>query len=132
MSHPTGTVGGVIALGTFFGILVVQLPVFVVLVVGFVLLSSQGRGLPPRTLLLARAGLGVLLAEALVSITWSTVLPQIFTRLDYSSGLVRTYGLATAIVSFMLALLFALGLGLLIAAVLAARAPGFTPPPPDH
>ena len=108
-----------ISVGAFFGTFVVQLPVFAVLVLGLILLGTQGRRLPPRSLLLARAGLAVMLAEALASMTWTALLPQFFAEFGYDGGFIHTYGVATAIVGFVLSVLFALGVGLLIAAVLA-------------
>ncbi|MFI5889055.1 hypothetical protein ACIA5D_02930 [Actinoplanes sp. NPDC051513] len=116
-----------ISLGLFFGVFVVQLPVLAVLVVGLILLATQGARLPRRSLQLARAGLVVMLAESFGSIAWSVLLPQIISRLDYEVGWTRTYGLISAGVGLVLALLFATGIGLLIGAVLAARQPG--PPP---
>ena len=127
MSHPACTFGGVISLGLFFGVFVVQLPVLAVLVVGLALLTTQGARLPRRSLQLGRAGLAVMLAESLGSIAWSVLLPQIISQLDYQVGWTRTYGLISAAVGLVLALLFATGIGLLIGAVLAARQPG--PPP---
>jgi hypothetical protein len=128
MSHPTGTVGRVISLGLFFGVFVVQLPVLAVLVVGLVLLTTQGARLPRRSLQLGRAGLVVMLAESLGSMAWSVLLPQIISGLDHEVGWARTYGLINAAVGLVLALLFAAGIGLLIGALLAARQPSFAPP----
>lgn len=131
MSHPTGTFGGVISLVGFLGIFLVQVPVFAVLIVGLILLSGPGRRLPPRSLLLARAGLGVMLAEVLASMTWSALLPQILSRMDYRDGFIRTYGIINGIVGFILAILFAAGVGLLVAALLGAREPSAGGPPPN-
>ena len=130
MSHPTGTVCGVISVGTFLGISVVQLPVFAVLIVGLILLAGQGDRLPPRSRLLARAGLAVTLAESLASMTWSALLPQLLSQLDFDSGIMHTYALASALVGFLLAVLFATGIGLLVGALMAARQPPFSPPGP--
>ena len=118
-----------ISVGVFFGTFVVQLPVFAVLIVGLILLAGQGGRLPPRSLLLARAGLAVMLAESLASMAWAALLPQLLAQLDYDSGIIRTYSIASAAVGFLLALLFATGVGLLVAALLAARPPA---PPPAY
>jgi hypothetical protein len=126
MSHPTGTVGRVISIGSFFGIAVVQLPVLVALIVGLVLLAGPGRQLPPRSRLLARFGLILLLVERLVALAWSAFVPQLLAQLDLDGGVVHTYAIASALVGFLLALLAAAGIGLLVAALLAARA--FSPP----
>ncbi|WP_433369692.1 hypothetical protein ACQPZX_44050 [Actinoplanes sp. CA-142083] len=117
-----------ISLGVFLGSFVVQLPVFAVLVVGLILLTAQGARLPRRTLQLGRAGLAVMLAEGLASMVWSALLPQIISSLDFEVGWTRTYGLINAGVGLVLALLFAAGIALLIAALLAARQPSFAPP----
>ena len=132
MSHPTGTVCGVISLGAFFGNFAVQLPVLGVLVVGLILLAGPGRRLPRRSLLLARAGLAAMLAEAVARIAWAALLPQLLAQFDYDRGFLHTYTIATLIVGFVLSLLFAVGVGLLIGAVLTAGQPGSPPgyPPP--
>jgi hypothetical protein len=131
MSHPVDTVGGVYAIPVFLGNFVVQLPVMLTLVVGLIVLASPGRRLPPRSLLLARAGLGLLLAEAIASLGWSTWLPQVITWAGPGGDVMRNVGLLSAVVSFLLAILFAAGLGLLVAALVAARdpAPPSYPPP---
>ena len=129
MSHPACTFGGVISLGLFFGVFVVQLPVLAVLVLGLILLTTQGARLPRRSLQLGRFGLVVLLAESLGSMIWSVLLPQIISSLDFATGWTRTYGLINAAVGLVLALLFAAGIGLLIGAILAARQPSYGPAP---
>lgn len=123
MSHPADTVCGVYSLASFFGIFLVQLPILAVLVLGLILLSTPGRRLPPRSLLLARAGLCAMLAECIGSMAWTLILPQVFMRASYEGGLVRNFGIASALVGFLLAVLFATGVGLLVAALLSARDP---------
>ncbi|MGX6605701.1 hypothetical protein ACWKSP_26745 [Micromonosporaceae bacterium Da 78-11] len=118
------------ALGTLVGTFVVQLPILAVLIVGLALLSSsRGRLLPARSGLLARAGLGMLLAHSLAALAWSALLPQLIMQTNFGSGslTLRSYGLISAVVGFMLSLLFAAGLGLLVAALLGAGRP---PDPP--
>ncbi|WP_250001931.1 hypothetical protein [Actinoplanes sp. M2I2] len=107
-----------IAIGSFVGFFVVQLPVLAVLVAGLVVLSSPARRLPGRSHQFARAGLIVLLAETLASIAWNIAFTQIVARTGFSMTQV---GLAGSIVGFMLAVLFAAGLGLLIAAFATVR-----------
>jgi hypothetical protein len=126
------------SLGLFFGTFVGQLPILAVLVVGLILLSQQGARLPGRSRQLGRAGLVVLLAESVAAMVWSVLLPQIIYQVG--SGRVRTYALLNAGVGLVLALLSAAGVGLLVAAVLAARQPSYPPSyapppgsvPPDH
>jgi hypothetical protein len=129
MSHPAVTVCGVYSVVSFFGVLVVQLPVLAVLVLGLILLSTPGRRLPPRSLLLARTGLGVMLAECIASTAWTLLLPQLLMRAEFGSGFVHSFGYASAVAGFLLAVLFAVGVGLLVAALLSARDPA---PPPAH
>jgi hypothetical protein len=125
-----GTVCGVYSLASFFGIFLVQLPLLAVIVLGLLLLASPGRRLPARSLLLARAGLAAMLAETIVSMAWSALLPQLFARLDHGGPMLRTFGFASTIVGFAMAVLFAAGLGMLVAALLTARDPSAPPPPP--
>lgn len=54
-------------MSAFFGFLVVQLPVLVVLVIGLALLGRPGKRPPGRSHTPARAGLIVLLAETLTA-----------------------------------------------------------------
>ncbi|GIE08908.1 hypothetical protein [Paractinoplanes ferrugineus] len=117
-----------ISVGAFFGTFLVQAPVFGVLVVGLVLLGTQGRRLPPRSRQLARLGLVIMLVEGAASMLWTALLPQLLSRMSYERGFVQTYGIASAIFGIIMSLLVAAGLGLLIAALLAARQPA--PPPP--
>ncbi|MET0423888.1 MAG: hypothetical protein ABW046_08440 [Actinoplanes sp.] len=116
--------------GAFFGTLVVQLPLLAVLILGLVLLSAGGRRLPGRAGLLARCGLGVLLAHSVAATVWSVLLPQLILRSDFHVGAARTFGIASSIVGLLLSALFAAGIGLLIAALLAARRPDPGPYPP--
>jgi hypothetical protein len=129
MSHPTGTVRPVINVGAFFGTFLVQAPVFGVLVVGLILLATQGHRLPPRSRQLGRIGLVIMLVEAVASVLWTALLPQLLSRMSYDRGFIQTYSIATAIVGIIMSLLFATGLGLLVAALMAARQPAVWGPP---
>jgi hypothetical protein len=132
MSHPTATVGRVYSIAPLFGIFLVQVPIFAVLVAGLILLGSSGRRLPPRSLLFARAGLGVMLIQTVVSSLITYALPQFISRMDYdtSAGYLRNWGLLWGGINFVLGVVFAIGVALLVAALLAARGPAFPPPPP--
>jgi hypothetical protein len=132
MSHPTATVGRVYSIAPLFGIFLIQVPMLAVLVIGLILLGSSGRRLPPRSLLFARAGLGVMLAQTVVSGLTTYALPQLISRMDYdtSGTYLRNWGLLWGGINFVLGTLFAVGLALLVAALLAARGPAFPPPPP--
>jgi hypothetical protein len=114
----------VASIGPFVGILMVQFPVLAVLVAGLIILSMPGRQLPGRSGWLARAGLGVLLAQVIASMVWSGVFTQIVVQSPFDMS-VSQYGILSAIVGFMLAVFFAAGLGLLIAAFVSARSPAF-------
>jgi hypothetical protein len=132
MSHPTATVGRVYSIAPLFGIFLVQVPIFAVLVAGLILLGSSGRRPPPRSLLFARAGLGVMLIQTVVSSLITYALPQFISRMDYdtSAGYLRNWGLLWGGINFVLGVVFAIGVALLVAALLAARGPAFPPPPP--
>jgi len=132
MSHPTATVGRVYSIAPLFGIFLVQVPMFAVLVVGLIVLGSSGRRLPPRSLLFARAGLAVMLTQTVVSSLTTYALPQLISRMDYdtSSSYLRNWGLLWGGINFVLGVVFAIGVALLVAALLAARGPAFPPPPP--
>jgi hypothetical protein len=132
MSHPTGTVGGVITVGTFLGIFATRLPVLAVLVIGFILLAGAGGRLPPRSVLLARAGLAVIVAQTLAAMAWSALLPQLLAWMDYGRGSFRSYSIANGILAFVLAVMMAVGIGLLLAALLTMRQPGPAPAPYSH
>jgi len=108
----------VISIGSFFGLFAAQLPILVVLIVGLVLLAGAGDRLPPRSRLLARFGLLLLLAERLAALAWSVLVPRLIAQLDVDGGVLHTWALASSLVGFMLALLAAAGIGLLVAALL--------------
>jgi hypothetical protein len=118
-------------LGAFIGTFVVQLPILAVLVLGLVLLSGSRRRLPGRAGVLARAGLAVLLVEALLGVLWSGLMPLYLSQATFRDGAVlRNIGLASAAVQFLLGVLVAAGLGLLLAALLTDRHPAAYGPPP--
>ncbi len=118
LSHPAATFSGVQAIASYFGFFVTQVPVLAVLVAGLVVLSSSRRRLPGRSNTLARAGLGLLLAETVASLIWNITFTQLISRSTFS---VAQFGLINGLISFIFAMLFAVGLGLLIAALAMVR-----------
>ena len=118
MSYPWSTVCAM-TVGYLFSGVITHLPVLAVLIAGLVLVSARGARLGARSTMLARFGLGVLLAGQILDVVWFMMLPQIIASTDYAS---RSYGIMSLVVGIMLALLIAAGLGLLIAA-LVTRAP---------
>ncbi|MBM2621255.1 hypothetical protein JIG36_37710 [Actinoplanes sp. LDG1-06] len=118
-----------IALGSFIGFFVVQLPVIAVLVGGLVVLASPQRRLPGRSQTLARAGLVVLLSQALASVAWNITFTQIIGRSGWSAA---QFGLISSVVGLMLAVVFAGGLGLLVGAFAILRAESARSPGGDH
>ncbi|MBU2661946.1 hypothetical protein KOI35_00350 [Actinoplanes bogorensis] len=107
-----------IALSSYLGFFVVQIPVVVVLVAGLVMLSAPQRRLPGRSQTLARAGLIVLLAETVASLAWNITFTQIVARSGWTA---TQFGLISSIVGLMLAVFFAVGLGLLVAGFATVR-----------
>jgi len=130
MSHRTGTFGRVYSLTSLYGVLLGQAPVLLVLMIGLILLASPGRRLPPRSVLLARAGLVVMLVETLSSSAWTVLLPQLFARSGSGADFVRSFGLVWGLVNLLMAIVFAAGLALVVAALLGARTPSDPGPPP--
>lgn len=100
--------------------LLVQLPMLVVLVAGFGALSARRRRLPRRAVLLGYAGCAVLLLATLVSGGWAAMLPHLLTDVDISS---RIWGVLTFVVGMVQVVLYASGIGLLLAALLSSAAP---------
>lgn len=140
LSHRNGTVGGVWRLGVLAGQFVVQLPVLAVLITSFVLVSSRRGRIGARRAGLARAGLGLLALDAVLSMLWPVALQSLITGrgIEYTR-----IGIVSGIVGFLLTALVAAGIALLVAAVLAPGQPagngfaegaypgvgGYQPPP---
>ncbi|MFG1890168.1 hypothetical protein ACGFIR_20165 [Micromonospora sp. NPDC049051] len=97
-----------------------RMPTVLVLLAGLVLAAAAGRRLTRGPRLLALFGLGVLLLGEVLSTAWIVLLPRVFTS-DWGRSNFQLVNLAN---SGLLALAYALGLGLLIAALLAGRRPG--------
>jgi len=99
-----------------------------VLITGFVLVAARSARLGPRSVLLARLGLGALVLGSLLQIAWTLLLPTLYSTLDYS---VARYGLLFSGFGLVTALVSTAGVGLLIAAVVTRRpGPGFPGRPP--
>jgi hypothetical protein len=108
-------------LSFFFGQAVVHAPVVLVLVAGVILLASAGARLPGRSRSLALAGVVVLLVGVLLGLAWSMALPW----LVGSQLSTQEWGVASFVVNLLLTLWQAVGLGLLLGAVLTrSRAAG--------
>jgi hypothetical protein len=97
-----------------------HLPLLAVLIAGFVLIAARRARLGPRSVLFARLGLGALVLGSLLQIAWTLLIPVLYSRLDYSA---TRYGLLFSGVGLVTALVSAVGVGLLIAAVVT-RSPG--------
>ena len=106
-----------------------HLPLLAVLIAGFVLIAARRARLGPRSVLFARLGLGALVLGSLLQIAWTLLIPVLYSRLDYSA---TRYGLLFSGVGLVTALVSAVGVGLLIAAVVT-RSPGpaFAGQPPS-
>jgi hypothetical protein len=102
-----------------------------VLIGGFILISARRTQLNPRSVLLARLGLGALALKLVAGLAWVLASWSIFlsplTEDEYSTS---RYGLVSTVLSLVLSLLFAAGIGLLIAAVATGGAADrFAPSP---
>jgi hypothetical protein len=105
-----------------------HLPLLAVLITGFVLVAARRARLGPRSVLLARLGLGALTLGSVLQIAWTLLLLIFSSRLDYSATryglLISGFGLVTALVS-------AAGVGLLIVALVTRSPdPAFAGQPP--
>ncbi|WP_341717384.1 hypothetical protein QQG74_26365 [Micromonospora sp. FIMYZ51] len=103
--------------------LALQLPTLVVLIVGGALAASARGRLPRAARRLLVAGLAVLLVVTLISTVWSVTLPWT------ADGGAQRLGALSMLVGVVHALLFPVGVGLLIAAASAGRRTGSAPGP---
>ncbi|MFI7645834.1 hypothetical protein ACIBTZ_07085 [Micromonospora sp. NPDC049460] len=116
--------------------LATQAPTVLVLLVGLVLTVTAGRRLPRLPRLLALFGLGVLLVSSALTLAWVLLAPRLidgtfgssdgedFGWIGYSDGEDfgwREFQLVNTAYSVVMAVAYPLGLGLVIAAVLAGR-----------
>ncbi|HEX8630452.1 MAG TPA: hypothetical protein VF755_20010 [Catenuloplanes sp.] len=102
----------------------VQLPMIIVLIVGFGVLSARRRRLPRRAVTLGHAGCGVLLVATVFSGGWAAVLPRLLLDVDLTSSV---WGVLTFVVGMVQAVLYAGGIGLLLGALLARTGPAGPP-----
>ncbi|MEV5763749.1 hypothetical protein AB0L34_04130 [Micromonospora sp. NPDC052213] len=105
--------------------LATQAPTMLVLLVGLVLTVAAGRRLPRRPRLLALFGLGVLLVSSVLTLAWILLAPGLIDgSFGYSDGADfgwREFQVVNTAYSVVMAVAYPLGLGLVIAAVLAGR-----------
>jgi hypothetical protein len=106
--------------GYVFSTVVGHLPVLAVLIAGLVLIGTRRARIGPRAAMFGQLGAGVLLVAEVLQLGWGMAFPSIVSALDYDSSRYQAISIA---VSLLLSLLFAAGIGLLVAAVVA-RAPG--------
>jgi hypothetical protein len=108
------------SVGYLFSGVLGHLPLLAVLITGFVLIAGRRAWLGPRSVLLARLGLGALALGSVLQMVWTLLIPLLYSRLDYSA---TRYGLVISVFGLLTALISAAGVGLLIAA-LVTRSPG--------
>ncbi|GAB2936714.1 hypothetical protein GCM10027280_26070 [Micromonospora polyrhachis] len=94
------------------------LPTMLVLVVGLILVAVAGKRLPGRARVLAFLGGAVLLLELLLALAWGLAIPTLFREGVFNHAEFTPISL---VVSLLLSLMQAAGIGLLIGAVLAGR-----------
>jgi hypothetical protein len=97
-----------------FSIALGHLPMLAVLVAGFVLIGMRRAHLSRRSVLMGYLGLGALVLAEVLSALWSVALPQIYASLDFTSS---SFSMVSLSVNLVAALLSAVGIGLLIAAI---------------
>jgi hypothetical protein len=107
-----------VVFGSLLGPLLGTLPTMLVLLVGLILVAVAGKRLPGKARVLAFLGGTVLLLDLILNVVWGFALPAMIREgvLDYAD--LRSFSLAYSVLS---GLLHAIGIGLLIGALLAAR-----------
>lgn len=117
---------GMLELGALVGQIAVHLPPVLVLVVGLILILARGGRLAGRAKALAIAGGGVLLFGVLANAVWLISIPTIISNGGMS---LSNFAPISLVVGVLLNICEAIGLGLLIGAVLAGRTqPAGAPP----
>jgi hypothetical protein len=116
MSYPPTTFSGVGALGFALTQLIYQLPMLVVLVIGFALIPGRRARIGARRANLATAGLLVLALEMLIGIMWSSLGTLLIMDRNISMS---NFRVLAPTISFFLAVLTATAVALLLAAVVA-------------
>ncbi|MEV6629280.1 hypothetical protein AB0M54_00840 [Actinoplanes sp. NPDC051470] len=107
-----------------FSSFVVQLPLLVVMIVGFVLVGSRRARLGPRSTTFAFIGLALLTAELVLTTIWTMSFPSLVSSLDLE---VSSFGLISAGVGLVLTALTAVGIALLLAALVSRPRDPFPP-----
>ncbi|WP_067507846.1 hypothetical protein [Actinoplanes sp. TFC3] len=111
------------SVGYLFSGAIGHLPMLAVLIAGFVLVGQRRERLGQRSTLMANLGLSALMLSQILSLIWTLTLPQLIRVTDYAS---TSYGLLTFAVNLVITLLAAIGIGLLLAA-LVTRTPAGVP-----
>ena len=109
--------------------IVAQLPTIAVLVAGIALLATRRASLPARSVQLGVAGCVITIVGALGGLAWSFAVWALVSR---GGGIsVANFGLVSVLITGLLTLLHASGIGLLIAAVLGGARATTAPTPPS-
>jgi len=111
-------------MGYVFSSMLGQLPLLAVLVAGFVLVGQRRARIGARSATLALAGLGVLAFDLVLQTIWNVIFPRLVASLDLRAA---SFGLASFSVGLILAILTAVGIGLLIAALVSRSGPARDP-----
>jgi hypothetical protein len=112
------------SVGYFLSNLLGHLPLLGVLIAGFVLVSARRPAIGARSASLARLGLVALLVSVILQLAWSTAIPQVMDTLDSTTQ----FGLAASVIGILLAVAFAAGVALILAAVVTRSPSGPAPP----
>jgi hypothetical protein len=112
------------SVGYFLSNLVGHLPLLGVLVAGFVLVSARRQTIGARSASLARLGLVALLVSVILQLAWAMVIPQLMDTLESATR----FGVAASIIGIILAVSFAAGVALILAAVVTRTPSGPAPP----
>jgi hypothetical protein len=97
-----------------------HLPMLAVLIVGLVLVGQRRAVIGRRSTMLARIGLIVLVLAEVLQAAWTVAIPLIYSALDNAT--VASLGLLSGLVGVILSLLAAVGIALVIAAVVSRNA----------
>jgi hypothetical protein len=111
------------SVGYFLSNLVGHLPLLAVLAAGFVLVSARRRSVGARSAGLARAGLAALAVTVVLQIAWAMTIPALMDGLDSTTR----FGIASFVIGMFLAVFFAAGVALILAALLTRTPAGPLP-----
>ena len=112
------------SVGYFLSNLLGHLPLLGVLIAGFVLVSARRPTIGARSASLARLGLITLLGSVILQLAWAMVIPELMDTLDSTTQ----FGLAASVIGIILAVVFAAGVALILAAVVTRTPSGPAPP----